>query len=76
MTIKEKTIRVNLQPYWDNKLNNQEIADKLNIHVNTVSAYKNGNIKNPKIEVLLKFRDFLSELHGKKLILEDLIVYE
>lgn len=68
-------IRVNLDPYWDN-LTNQEVADALDINVNTVSSYRNGNVKNPKIEVLFKFRDFFAKRTGKKLILEDLLKIE
>jgi len=68
-------IRVNLDPYWDD-LTNQEVADALNININTVSAYRNGNVKNPKIEVLIKFKEFFAHRTGKKLILEDLLKIE
>ncbi len=71
--VTSKKIRVNLDPFWDDGLSNEYVAEKLGINKNTVSSYRNGNVKNPKIEVLLKFRDFFAERKGKKLILEDLL---
>ncbi len=73
MVTKTKPIRVNLEPFWDESLSNEYIAQKLGLNKNTVSSYKNGNVRNPKIEVLLKFRDFFAERQGKKIILEDLL---
>lgn len=73
MTTTSETVRVNLEPYWDDQLSNQYVAEKLDVNVNTVSSYRNGNIKNPKIEILIKFRNFFSERHNRKLILEDLL---
>ena len=68
-------VRVHLDPYWDD-LTNQEVADALDVNINTVSAYRNGNVKNPKIEVLIKFKDYFAQKTGKKLILEDLLKIE
>ena len=73
MTTTSDSVRVNLEPYWDKQLSNQYVAEKLDININTVSSYRNGNIKNPKIEILIKFRDFFAERHNRKLILEDLL---
>ena len=70
-----RRIRVNLSPYWGN-LNNREVADELNLNINTVSSYRNGNIRNPNIEVLMKFRDYFSQKLAKKLSLEDLLQVE
>ena len=68
-------IRVNLDPYWDD-LTNQEVADALDVNINTVSSYRNGNVKNPKIEILIKFKEFFTRRTGKKIILEDLLKIE
>ncbi len=76
MATESAKIRVNLAPFWDEGLNNEYVAEKLDINVNTVSSYKNGNIRNPKIEILIKFRDFFAERHHKKLILEDLLKFD
>lgn len=73
-----KKIRVNIKPLWEEaKLsNNQEVAFDLELNPNTVSSYKNGNIQNPKIVVLMKFRDYFREKLGRKIILEDLLEVE
>ena len=73
-----KKIRVNIKPLWEEaKLtNNQDVAFDLELNPNTVSSYKNGNIQNPKIMVLVKFRDYFQSKLGRKIILEDLLEIE
>ena len=70
-----KKIRVNIKPLWSEaKLtNNQDVAFDLELNPNTVSSYKNGNIQNPNIMVLMKFRDYFQKKLNRKIILEDLL---
>ena len=67
------TVRVTISHLWQEGMTNDSVAQETGLNKNTISSYRSGAVRQPRIDILIALQRFFAKELNRDITLQEMI---